>query len=50
MFMSTLLTYIVIFLISLVLAFAAVMIGKKLRDNKNAKTPVKTLDLEEENK
>lgn len=47
-FVSTFLTYVVIFLGSLVLAFAAVMIGKKLRDKKDAKTPVKTLD--EDNK
>lgn len=38
-FLSTLATYIVIFLGSLILAFAAIMIGKKLRDTKDAKTP-----------
>ncbi len=45
-FWSTLLTYVIIFLGSLILAFAAVMIGKKLRDKKEAKTPVNTLEEE----
>ena len=44
MFLQTLITYIVIFLISMVAAFAAIMIGKKLRDRKNAKNPEKKLD------
>lgn len=41
LFTSTLITYIVIFLIAMVAAFAAIMIGKKLRDGKNAKNPEK---------
>lgn len=44
LFASTLITYIVIFLIAMVAAFAAIMIGKKLRDRKNAKNPEKKLD------
>ncbi len=46
MFWTTLITYIVIFLIFCVLGFSGVMIGKKLRDKKDAKTPVKTLEEE----
>lgn len=37
-FVSTFITYVIIFLVSMACAFAAVMIGKKLRDNKNEKT------------
>lgn len=47
-FVSTFITYVIIFLASMVLAFAAVMIGKKLRDNKNKKTPVETLEQNKE--
>lgn len=41
MFWTTLITYIVIFLVFCVLGFCGVMIGKKLRDKKEAKTPAK---------
>lgn len=47
-FVSTFITYVIIFLASMVLAFAAVMIGKKLRDNKNKKTPVTIPEKNEE--
>lgn len=36
-FWSTLITYVILFVGSMLLAFACVMIGKKLRDNKDAK-------------
>lgn len=38
-FLSTLMTYVVIFLGSIVLAVAAILIGKKLRDAKDGKAP-----------
>ncbi|MDE6314181.1 MAG: vanadium nitrogenase [Lachnospiraceae bacterium] len=47
-FLSTLITYVLIFLGSMILAFAAVMIGKKLRDAKNKKMPVETLEQKKE--
>ena len=48
LFVSTLWTYIVIFIIALVAAFAAVMIGKTLRDRKNAKNPEDKSEKENE--
>ena len=36
-FWSTLITYVILFVGSMLLAFACVMLGKKLRDNKDAK-------------
>lgn len=47
-FLSTLITYVLIFLGSMILAFAAVMIGKKLRDATNKKMPVETLEQKKE--
>ena len=36
-FWATLITYVILFVGSMLLAFACVMLGKKLRDNKDAK-------------